>query len=46
MPRKIRSTKKKRVRTNKRSVKRGGTGLRRTRTSKRSVKRGGAGLGR
>ena len=41
MPRKIRSMKKKRVRTNKRSVKRGGAGLRRTRTNKRSVKRGG-----
>lgn len=41
MPRKIRSMKKKRVRTNKRSVKRGGAGLRRTRTNKHSVKRGG-----
>jgi hypothetical protein len=41
MPRKIRSMKKKRVRTNKRSVKRGGAGLRRSRTNKRSVKRGG-----
>ena len=40
MPRKIRSMKKKRVRTNKRSVKRGGAGLRRTRTNKRSVKGG------